>query len=49
MYQTVNQFKKRYQYKFSMIREQRERERERELAMNARRKQIYGRNILTND
>ena len=42
MYQTVNQLEKGYQHKFSIIRTKKG-----ELTMNTRRKQVYGRNILT--
>ena len=43
MYQTVNQFKKGFQHKFSIIRNKKE-----ELARLHRRKQRYGKNILMN-
>ena len=43
MYQTVNQFKKGYQHKFSIIRNT-----EGETAMNAKGKQKHVKNILTN-
>jgi len=43
MYQTVNQFKKGYQHKFSIIRNKKENSQRLQ-----RRKQKYGKNILTN-
>jgi len=43
LYQTVNQFKKQYQHKFSIIRNKKG-----ELAMNTKEKAEYGKNILTN-
>jgi len=43
MHQTVKQFKRGYQNKFSIIRDKKG-----EWAMNLRSKQKYGKNILTN-
>jgi len=43
IYQTLNQFKKGYQHKFSILRSKKG-----ELAMNTKEEAEYGKNILTN-